>query len=167
MNNVAGGSSKLLKTNVANLIHIFRNSLVALIPYLEQAHIPWREPDSYDEWDEIAQVLYKNIVIQSIKWSLSDHQVESLLVPDYGMSYENYSMMSFVEVISGSPYMLFHRFTTTVDPLDTVMCRRVDTQGNLLKGEFEFVPIAQTHFQLQYRVSKAKLRQIQELQILL
>jgi hypothetical protein len=38
--------------SVDELIDVFRQGLLALIPVAERAQVTWRYPDAYDDWDE-------------------------------------------------------------------------------------------------------------------
>ncbi len=110
-------------TSVNELMHVFRDSLRSLVPCMERAKIAWREPDAYDDWDDIAQALYENIVVRSIEYSLGPKGRESMVLPEYGMLYPLYDDMSFIELVLGEPrddqYNVFLDFATADRPFDT------------------------------------------------
>jgi hypothetical protein len=56
-------------TTVDELIELFHRALVGLVPIAEQARIPWREGEAYDDWDAIASVIYENLVMRSLQHS--------------------------------------------------------------------------------------------------
>jgi hypothetical protein len=136
-------------TNVTELLVIFRTALLTLIPILERANIPWREPYSYDEWDEIADVLFRNIVVRSIQYSMNQEK-KHFEIPRYDYVYDDYSGKCFIAVLpqehSSNSHLLFHSFSTQLDALDTIRCRRVDHDVRLSVQELEFVPVKGTKF---------------------
>ena len=122
-------------TSVNELMLTFRDSLRSLVPCMERAKIAWREPDAYDDWDDIAQALYKNIVVRSIEYSLTLNERERMVSPEYGILYPRYNDMSFIELVLGQPredqYNVFLDFATTDRPFDTA--RYVTVPGQDLK----------------------------------
>ena len=55
----------LWHVTIDDLVHIFRNGLIDLIPTFERAKINWRS-DPYDDFDRIAEALYDSIVRDSV-----------------------------------------------------------------------------------------------------
>ena len=43
---------------IEGLVTVFRKGLQALTGVFEEVRLPWKEPDAYDEWDNVAQALY-------------------------------------------------------------------------------------------------------------
>jgi hypothetical protein len=150
-------------------MHIFQEALLALLPAMERAHIRWREPDAYDDWDEIAEALFNNIVVRSIAWTSPD--AEAPMVPRYNMVYEHYATMSFIEVVTAGkrrpPYLLFHSFSSTTAPFDTVKCRAIDATGTVIGEDFVCLPADRARFQLQRRTASAALHPQKALVVLL
>jgi hypothetical protein len=136
---------------------------------MERARIRWREPDAYDDWDAIAEALFKNIVVRSIEWTSPD--AEALVVPRYNTVYEHYAAMSFIEVVTAGkrrpPYLLFHSFASTKTPFDTVKCRAIDTTGTVIGEAFVCLSVDRVRFQLQRRAASAELHPQQALVVLL
>lgn len=54
--------SEKWNTSVTELIMVFRGALISIIPWLERAKIYWKNGESYDDWDNIVNALYENIV---------------------------------------------------------------------------------------------------------
>ena len=100
------------------------------MPTLERARIAWRKPDAYDDWDEIVGTLYKSIVIRSIECSFPDEPVLSF--PRYGLLYEQYPDVSFIDVcpepgnIEG--FLLFFGFDT-IDIRSTLLSAAISMKG--------------------------------------
>jgi len=80
------------KVSISELIKILQGALVALVPWLKSAKIPISSNNSYDDYDEIADVLFRRIVKASIENDLSGF--EDLAV--YGMHIKSYKCHSFL-----------------------------------------------------------------------
>jgi hypothetical protein len=135
-------------TSVRNLILNFRDALAILTPYMDKAKIGWRDQDSYDDWDEIAQSLYKNMVLRSILFSIE--RKEGIITPEYGMIYPSYEDKSFIEVIgSTSPldgYQVFVGFSTLEQPFDQITYQQVSGVGLRAIGEPACLRLAEANF---------------------
>src|SRR5690606_20593651 len=82
------------KTSVTELLVISRGALLAIIPWLEKAKIKWKEDEAYDDWDNIAESLYANIVCSSLIGEVAtEYQITK-----YNFNYDNYSSVNFIEV---------------------------------------------------------------------
>jgi hypothetical protein len=53
--------------SVDELVSLFGDALRALVPIAGCAHMVWKEPDAYDDWDHICEAIYRSIVIGSIE----------------------------------------------------------------------------------------------------
>jgi hypothetical protein len=56
-------------TTVNEAVLIFREALLAVIPACEKGHIPWRDDESYDDWDLISDSLYRAFVVSALAHS--------------------------------------------------------------------------------------------------
>lgn len=83
----------------------FRNALVSLVPYLEKVEIPYKEGEDYDEWDRISEILYEELVINSVKSATKDRRSESYA--KYGFYYDNYKKIDFIAFYSNNSDDLF------------------------------------------------------------
>lgn len=112
------------RTTVTELLLILRDALAALVPVVERAKMGWRDAEAYDDWDDICQSLYKNIVIRSLEYSLGSGEPLSIPVPDYGTVYPTYARKNFFrvlsDVLSSNVRAAFVGFSTVHDPLDHV-----------------------------------------------
>ena len=108
-------------TTVSDLVATFRSGIASLVPTLEQAHIPWRDEDAYDQWDEIASLLYRVVVAEPLSHAVAVPDIE--LAP-YDMVLESYAAYSFIEVsapgIPSGHAAALHRFVTDSAPFDVV-----------------------------------------------
>jgi hypothetical protein len=74
-------STKVWRTSVTELMLLFRDALVAIAPILDQAHIKWRIHESYDQWDEIANTLFEQIVGDSLHFALVETPLNGIHEP--------------------------------------------------------------------------------------
>ena len=72
--------------SVTELMTIFKEAIISIIPWLEKAKIPWKEGEIYDDGEDIYRSLYENIVIGSILREI----LPINRIAKYGFHYENY-----------------------------------------------------------------------------
>ncbi|HYU27389.1 MAG TPA: hypothetical protein VEO74_19410, partial [Thermoanaerobaculia bacterium] len=111
------------------------------VPHITRANIEWREGAAYDDWDEIAQLLYDKIVVASALWALPDDERSTVEFPSYNMAYASYADKTVI-VVNEKPddeRLVFHSFTTQQQPFDTARTAAVDEEGQVC-GEFVLVP---------------------------
>jgi hypothetical protein len=138
-------------TSVNELLHLFRQSLVALLPFLEAAHIPWREEEAYDQWDAISQTLYEKLIAEPLAWGLG--AVDEFALTPYGTRLDDYSAVSFIEVLHDEPSpgatTVLVRFATDARPLDAVEAVLLDERARAT-DRLERLPLEQCAFRLQH-----------------
>jgi hypothetical protein len=88
----------LWRTNIGELLRIFRDAMKALVPQLKRAKIEWRDGAAYDDWDEIAQILYEKIVVSSLLWAMPEEKRELFHLSVYGMTYSAYASNAVITV---------------------------------------------------------------------
>lgn len=164
--------SGVWETSVDELLSIFRSSLLALIPELERAKINWRGPSAYDDWDEIAQVLFRNIVAKSIEWAMPGTNGTPLNLPSYGVRYPDYTTMSFVEVVINSAdhdreILAFIGYGTVEEPFDRVHAFLVDEAGSVLQPDLITVPVSLVRFRFRWRSTAHGLQALDTLSVVL
>jgi hypothetical protein len=135
-------------TSVRDLVLNFRDALAALTPYMDRVKIGWRDAEAYDDWDEIAQGLYENMVLRSILYSIG--QEEGLSTPEYGMVYPSYQEKSFIEVGGdASPrgkFRVFVGFSTLEHPFDQVRYQLVSGLDLRAAGNPTCIPLGDANF---------------------
>lgn len=115
---------KTWETSVNEAVGIFREGLLALIPIVEKAKMPWADPYAYDDWDVIAQGLYEGIVILSLTHSTQWHDFEEIPEFDHRISdYSNRSYIFLAEVGEQKPFLCFHSVKA---PFDTALVAILD-----------------------------------------
>ena len=80
--------SGVWRTRVTDLVFIFREALQVLAPVVRKAQINYEDDLAYDDWDNIAQNLYSNIVERSVRFATGLDG--DLSLPSYAMLYETY-----------------------------------------------------------------------------
>lgn len=135
-------------TSVQELVLAFRKALVVLTPLMDQVGIAWRDADAYDDWDEICQVLYKNIVMRSIEFSTTlGNELEA---PEYGMVYPSYGELSFVELLGRTfdpgRCQVFVGFSSRAQPFDSVRYQTICRPDFSAVGEPKIIPIDEVSF---------------------
>jgi len=117
--------SRTLNATIQELLLIFREALVSLIPSMEKAKIPWRDPDAYDDWDSIAMQVFSSIVENACREVIND----AFPIPQYGMTMGDYSELSFIDVSSRDSRVVncvLICLTTKDLPFDTVRIQTLD-----------------------------------------
>ncbi len=124
--------SNIWKTSVSELLTIFKGALLAIIPWLEKAKIKWKEGEAYDDWDNIADSLYRNIVCSSLTGGVtSDYPIAK-----YNFHYEDYSLVDFIQVKSerySDKYLVFVAFQSISASLDSIKVAELDKSNKVVK----------------------------------
>jgi hypothetical protein len=117
-------------TSVNELAQIFREGLIALLPVADKAHMPWKEPNNYDDWDTIATSLFESIVTRSLEEAREWNHFDPL--PKFNQRIEDYSKNSFLAVTKAETTLAFICFETKVTPFDRCLFARLDEMGKVL-----------------------------------
>lgn len=139
-------------TTVDELVGHFRDALLALIPVFEQAHLPWREGEAYDQWDDVAAVLYDRLVREPLNWALADG--DDLALSDYDLVLPTWSDRSFIAVrhpqVSRDSAAVFLRLESRLESLDTVAIGVLD-EGGTIGSQTTSLPFVDVSFVLVHR----------------
>jgi hypothetical protein len=128
------------QTTVTDVVLIFRDSLRALAPHVAKARIEWRDDAAYDDWDEIAQVLFEKIVVASVVWSLPEADRPRIDFVAYDVMYDSYAGKAIIVLeMPESERLVFHSFGTRDEPFDTVRGRKVDKEGRVHGNDLAIV----------------------------
>jgi hypothetical protein len=117
------GENAVWHVHVSELIGLFQEALQVLAPVMVRAQIQYTEDTAYDDWDNIAQCLYENMVCRSIRFATEID--ETIDLPAYAMLYETYSHTALVQMEdlskpAAGPFA-FHSFVTRKHPFDTAV----------------------------------------------
>lgn len=110
----------------SDLIGIFREGLVALIPVADRARIAWRGPAVYDPWEDVERALFASIVASVVENAVPDPPRP---LPKYGLVYGSYADLSFFTDQTarlGGERLVFLALTTAQEPFDTIRFLDVD-----------------------------------------
>lgn len=155
------------RTTTTEIVEVFRESLVALVPIMEKAHLPWKEGEAYDEWDRIASSVFEGIVVSTLQWGLMCGEFAEIRMPAYDMVYSDYHEFSFIECVNISPvrdsYLVFHKFITRKNPFDTVQSYQINERGLKLLAVPILTPATGAHFAFQLRRSPDELIRYEDL----
>lgn len=85
-------------SELSELLNVFRDALLAIVPVVERTMMAWRDEEAYDDWDAIADVLYEQLVVASVRWSLAEADHAALRMPPYNTLVESYNDLRFFAV---------------------------------------------------------------------
>lgn len=134
---------------ITELLLNFRSALRSVAPLAERVGVPWRRPDAYDEWDDIATVLFVNLVAKVLQWSLVEDTGREAPIAAYDVLLESYENVNAIEVrhtsLNGERFV-FHAFGTENAPFDIVEVRRTSLAGRPWSGNLETCPVRGAEF---------------------
>ena len=125
--------------SICELVLQFREALSALTPIAERAHLSWRDEDTHDDWERLAERLWDVFVRSPIYADPRTKDAAPLLRYDFSVS--SYAENSWIEctlVDSVATYSLL-RLSTRTTAFDTLELLRVD--------ELRQVPVADVEAQ--------------------
>lgn len=153
VNGVPEKEAEIWETSVGELMIIFKRALAAIDPYLEKAHISSKEGEQYDDYDAIAEMLYRKIVINSINWSFTDDL--KIEIPRYGFEFDSEKQTAFIEVCSSAETnqreFVFQNFSTDKNLFDKVACYPAGTAKCLLSDGLFYLNADECTFRLRYK----------------
>jgi hypothetical protein len=118
---------------------------------MDVVKIGWRDNEAYDDWDDIASTLYKNIVERSIRYAVGVSANTKL--PPYDTQISSYADCSYVSVEHEDfecHNLAFVRFSTRNRPFDSVACAAIDN-ARLTDPKYLFLPLHECEFRLLVR----------------
>jgi len=118
------------ETTIDELIALFRDAMCALVPVAERAHMIWKQPTAYDDWDHICEALYRSIVIGSIEHA--DGLGHFMPVADYDRRTSTYEANSYIGNASLDGEAAFVCFETERLPFDRCLFAVLDRRLNVI-----------------------------------
>lgn len=115
------------RISVNDCIGIFRDAVIALIPFAERARLTWEDVNPHDDWERIAEMLFNVFVARPIMLDASAVRGQMPL-PPYDYDVDSYSQYSWIEVYlpnesQGFPLI---RLLSQGSPFDAVQLARID-----------------------------------------
>ena len=151
----------VVEVNIRDLVDIFRQASIALIPFVEMVQIPWREPDTYDDWDDISSVLFNSIVYNTIREAYSTDIESKLEFPDYGYIYDSYDVMSYIALrskyLENSIIHVFLCFCSVETPYDSIGYRSIDDCGRPINEEYKVIPYNEVDLMFCHRLTNGNI----------
>jgi hypothetical protein len=163
---------EIWETSVHELVSAFQNALIALVPVADSIRMAWREPESYDDWDQIAECLFRAIVVRSLQFSLECP--DDLAVPNYDLILPNYNGADVICVVDSNRFdedeishLAFLGFRTIRTPFDHVECLPLSEVGVPSQDRELLIPIHEVRFILCLKLGQETSRRIDALHVLL
>jgi hypothetical protein len=136
---------------VTDMLLNFRQALLAILPAVERVGIPWRRPDSYDDWDAIASAMFNALVVEVFRWHVRSSSNGLFRMPGYDLLLESYTGFCVLEVshpaLQGGRH-LFHSFGTCDNPFDMIEVRRISETGDPFDQELTQCSVEGATFRL-------------------
>lgn len=111
---------------IDDLVQIFQQALVTLVPSFDRARIGWRSDENYDDFDRIAGALYDSIIRDSLAFA---HGLEdSIPLAPYAMR-QTGTPRSRILINDPEKRLGFFQLATRVRPFDTVVSIEVNADG--------------------------------------
>lgn len=123
------GAPNHWRVTVNDLVSIFRQGLLDLIPTFGRAEIRWRD-DPYDDFDRIAEALYDSIVRDSVRYSITTRA--AFEVARYGM-HDTGRPYSRILVNDANSGLALLDLATGQEPFDTIECLQVGPDGREIR----------------------------------
>jgi hypothetical protein len=133
----------------------------AVVPFADRVKMSWKQPEAYDDWDEICEAIFGSLVHRSIEHSVGWEGAKPLIA--YDMRVGSYADFSFL-CVGGNPKRPFVCFSTKVSPFDIATFNEIDDHLNVV-GQGE-LPLEGCNFGVVRRVGDASVL-IKELEVVL
>lgn len=114
--------------SVNELLEVFRNASIDLVPWVERVGIRWKDGESYDDWDNITEALYTSIVCSTLLGEVADDYD----MARYGFRCDDYSKTNHILVRSRSAKeveMAFIGYSSIAHPMDAIRVAVLSRDG--------------------------------------
>jgi hypothetical protein len=118
--------------SITELIVTFSECLAALTPYMSKLGIEWKEPNNYDDWDNIAAEIYSSVVVRSVAYTVEGEYFARL--PPYDTVLPNYGDTSFLFSPQFGREAVFLKLESSDMPFDTAVFCRLSPDGRPTKA---------------------------------
>ncbi len=129
--------------SVTDLVVVLGECLSALTPYMSKVGIPWKEPNNYDDWDEIAGAVYSSVVGKTVAYTVEGKGFRKLA--PYGLCMPTYAEASFLFSTQFGREAAFVKLVTSNDAFDTVLFISLNAEGKPT-DEWKKSALRQTQF---------------------
>jgi hypothetical protein len=142
------------ETDVDEMVSIFRQGLISLIPVFDKARITWKGDSTYDDFERIAEALYDSIVRDSMANASSLQS--ALQLARYGVTQPGREL-SRILVNDPADRLALHELDTRLEPFDTIVCLRVDDGGRDLTDCITEIAFDGAHFLYEARYGSTRV----------
>lgn len=153
-------SGRLWHVTISELIHIFRQALIDLIPTFDRARIEWRGDQTYDDFERVAEALYDSIVRDAIE-SAQGFQT-AIPLARYGL--RESKDRSWILVNDPSLRLSLYQLASSGSPFDTIECVPIDSEGKQLQ-EIKVVRFDGARFLYEARFPDATTETVYEVDV--
>jgi hypothetical protein len=108
---------------ITELVGLFREALIALLPVMDKSRIQWREGRTYDPWEDIERTLYYSIIGSCVENAVPPGCLRPLA--PYGHPQPSYTNRSFL-VASDERSAAFVKLGTGSEPFDEAILLELD-----------------------------------------
>lgn len=116
-------TSRTESFGITDLLGLFRDALVTLLPVMDKARIDWREGHTYDPWEDVERTLYRSIIGSCVENAVLPGSLRPLA--PYGLWQPSYANLSFL-LASDERGAAFLKFGTGSEPFDEVILLELD-----------------------------------------
>jgi hypothetical protein len=110
--------------DVSELVGLFRDALVALLPIMDKSRIEWRDGRTYDPWEEIERTLYHSIIGSCVDNVEPSGSIARLAA--YGLERSSYADRSFL-VASDDKHAAFLELAANREPFSEAVFLKLGT----------------------------------------
>lgn len=153
-------------TSINELIHIFRDGLITLIPFLEKSTINWQNEEANYDWDIVTTALFKAIVISPIEYAKELDYSNCKELRKFGIKDKDYSDQSFIKVqnIETNELNALLDFKTKDSYFDYLIIDKLDKKTLTMKESLT-IPFSECKFVLALN-NKGSIKIIDEIDVL-
>ena len=153
------------KYKINHMMLNFRDALISLVPVFDAIDVDWKhEEDQYEEFDEISETLFRNLVVRDLARAFeSENLLQSL---QYGFQPTNHNTDSYIGIRpkgDGLSIGRFLSFTTTNSPFDKITY--IPTSNSDLKNACQVVPVEDFDFLFCHRNRQNQVQEIFEISV--
>jgi hypothetical protein len=123
---VKEAASSPWQVGIGALVEIFQRALITLVPTFDQARIKWRGPNTYDEYERIAEALFDSIVRDALT---NAPLVAKAYPPGRYSVHQPGRELSRIYVTDPEDRLALFELETAHEPFDTIVCQRIDDRG--------------------------------------
>jgi hypothetical protein len=151
----------VLRCSVDDLLGVFRDGLLSLVPMAQRLGIEWRNDDRHRDWERLSEALFDACVRGPIEAD-AGLSFDELRLPRYDIDVASYRTNSWVTVASEGQHCPVVRLVTDAEPFDTVQFARLDPSCMQVVGH-DVTPFGTARFAFVRRTSTGGEQVVEEI----